>query len=127
MYSSDPVAYEFRQMYSPSPGERNTRKHRHRDIYPQKEECTNVATTATTTFTAVLRSYVYSIIIWCSEGKTVRQAVPVVGFVTNGGRENGTTKRTGEENTQIKCLSNGFLLRSHNDSRQPCAIMYIYT
>lgn len=32
---SDPVAYEFRQLYSPSPGERNTRKRRyHCDIYP---------------------------------------------------------------------------------------------
>lgn len=49
-----------------------------------------------------------------------------MGFVTNGGRENGTVKRTGEENTQIKCLSNGFLLRSYNDSRQPCAIICIY-
>jgi len=74
----------------------------------------------------VMRSYVYSVIIRFSEGETVRQTVVVVvGFVTNGGRENETMNRTGEENTQIKCLSNGFLLRSYNDSRQPCATTYI--
>jgi len=130
MYSSDPVAYEFRQMYSPSLGKRNTRKPSHHDIYPRKKRmyqrgcrhhhCLHRSN-------AVL--YVYSNIIWFSEGKMVRQtaAAEVVGFVTNGGRGNGTVKRTGEENTQIKCLSNGFLLRSYNDSRQVCAILCIYT
>jgi len=61
MYSSDPVAYEFRQMYSPSVGESNTRKRRHCDIYPRKEECTNAAT-ATTTFNTVMRSNIYIVL-----------------------------------------------------------------
>jgi len=125
MYSSDPVAYEFRQMYSPSLGKRNTRKRSHRDIYPRKKIIYQRGYHHLHRSNAV--PCIYSIIIWCGEGETVRQtAAAAEGFVTNGGRENGTVKGTVEENTQIKCLSNGFLLRSYNDSRQLCAILYIY-
>lgn len=76
-----------------------------RYIPTKKKEYTNVATT---TSTAVMRSrvYIYSIIIWCGEGETVRQtAAVVVGFVTNG----EPRERNGEKDSRRKYANKVFV------------------